>query len=107
MGGRSLGLCLYRDQGIIWGEEEGEGRIIWVEEGEGRIIWVEEEEEEEGTIVYSGIHSTLYIWFILIHMKSNYKLAHKTIYFLSLFFISLKKKYTMYQDKKRTFFRME
>ena len=76
MGGRLLGLCLYRDQGIIWVEEEG--RIIWVEEGEGRIIWVE---EEEGTIVYSVIHSTLYIWFILIHMKSNYKLEHKTIYF--------------------------
>ena len=73
MGGRLLGLCLYRDEGIIW-VEEGEGRIIWAEEGEGTIIWAEEEEEEEkGTIVYSVIHSTLYIWFILIHMKSNYK----------------------------------
>ena len=61
MGGRLLGLCYYRDQGIIWEE----GRIIWAEE-EGRIIWVE---EEEGEIVYSVIHSTLYIWFILIHMK--------------------------------------
>ena len=98
MGGRLLGLCLYRDQGIIWVEEEG--RIIWAEEGEGRIIWAEEE-EEEGTIVYSVIHSTLYIWFILIHMKSNYKLEHKTIYFFDLFFISLKKKiYTMYKDKR-------
>ena len=85
MGGRLLGLCLYRDQGIIWVEEEG--RIIWAEEGEGRIIWAEEE-EEEGTIVYSVIHSTLYIWFILIHMKSNYKLEHKTIYFFDLLFIS-------------------
>ena len=65
MGGRLLGLCLYRDQGIIWEE----GRIIWAEEEEGRIIWAEEEEEEEGKIVYSVIHSTLYIWYILIHMK--------------------------------------
>ena len=63
-------------------------------------ITLQEEEEEEGKIVYSVIHSTLYIWFILIHMKSNYKLEHKTIYFLGLFFISLKKKYTLYQDKK-------
>ena len=53
MGGRLLGLCLYRDEGIIWVEEEG--RIIWAEEGEGRIIWAEEEEEKEGTIVYSVI----------------------------------------------------
>ena len=90
MGGRLLGLCLYRDEGIIW-VKEGEGRIIWVEEGEGRIIWVEEEEgriiwakedEEEGTIVYSVIHRTLYIWFILIHMKSNYKLEYKNYIFL-------------------------
>ena len=89
MGGRLLGLCLYRDEGIIW-VEEGEGRIIWVEEGEGRIIWAEVEEgriiwgeeEEEGTIVYSVIHSTLYIWFILIHMKSNYKLENKNYIFL-------------------------
>ena len=69
MGGRLLGLCLYRDEGIIWVEEEG------------RIIWAEEE-EEEGTIVYSVIHSTLYIWFILIHMKSNYKLEQKNYIFL-------------------------
>ena len=37
-------------------------------------------------------------------MKSNYKLEHKTIYFFGLFFISLKKKYTMYQDKKMHLF---
>ena len=65
---------------IIW-VEEGEGRIIWAEEEEGRIIWAEEE-EEEGTLVYSVIHSTLYIWFILIHKKSNYKLEHKNYIFL-------------------------
>ena len=95
MGGRLLGLCLYRDQGIIWVEEED------------RIIWAEEE-EEEGTIVYSVIHSTLYIWFILIHMKSNYKLEHKTIYFFDLFFISLKKKNIQcIKTKKLTLFRME
>ena len=80
MGGRLLGLCLFRDQRIIWAEEEG--RIIWAEEEEE-----EEEEQEEGKIVYSVIHSTLYIWFILIHMKSNYKLEHKNIYFLGLFFL--------------------
>ena len=76
--------------------------IIWVEE-ESRIIWAEEE-EEEGTIVYSVIHSTLYIWFILIHMKSNYKLQHKTIYFFDLFFISLKKKiYNVSRQKMNLF----
>ena len=65
----------------------GGGQNYMGREGEGRIIWAEEEEEEEGTIVYSVIHSTLYIWFILIHMKSNYKLEHKTIYFFDLFFL--------------------
>ena len=98
MGGRLLGLCLCRDQGIIWVEEEG--RIIWAEEEEGRIIWVEEE-EEEGKIVYSVIHSTLYIWFILIHMKSNYKLEHKTIYFFGLFFYFIEEKiYIVLRQKK-------
>ena len=90
MGDRLLGLCLYRHWGIIWEE----GRIIWAEEEEGRIIWAEKEEEKEGKIVYSVIHSTLHIWFILIHMKSNLKLEHKLYICGVYFFISLKKKYT-------------
>ena len=50
--------------------------------GGGGQNYMGREEEEEGTIVYSVIHSTLYIWFILIHMKSNYKLEHKNYIFV-------------------------
>ena len=83
MGGRLLGLCLYRDKGIIWEE----GRIIWAEE-EGRIIWVEEE-EEEGKIFYSVIHSTLHINIIHMVYTNSYevKLKIRTQNFIFVGFI--------------------